>query len=287
MDNILYINNLCKKYKGFKLNDVSLQLPKGFIMGLIGENGAGKTTLIKLIMNLVKKDSGDIKVFDKDNIKFERDIKDRIGFVYDEACYYDHMSLKENANMFSRLYSKWDNEKFNNYLNKFQLNKDKKLKELSKGMRMKFSLCLALSHGAEFIIMDEPTVGLDPVVRSEVLEELQNLMVNENMGVLISTHITSDLERIADYITFIKDGNIVFSKTKDEIMDSYKIVKGDNSLLKKDLEKYFEGISKNRFGFEALTSQVSKVREIVGDKAIFDKATLEDIMILKNKERYI
>lgn len=281
MDNILCINNLCKEYKNFKLNNVSLQLPKGFIMGLIGENGAGKTTLIKLIMNLVKKDSGHIKVFDKDNIKFEREIKDRIGFVYDEACYYDHMSLKENGNMFSNLYSKWDNDKFSYYLNKFNLNKDKKLKELSKGMRMKFSLCLALSHGAELIIMDEPTVGLDPVVRSEVLEELQRLMENENMGVLISTHITSDLERIADYITFIKDGNIIFSKPKDEIMESYKIIKGDINLLTKEVEKYFEGISKNAFGFEALTSQVNKVRKILGDKVIVDRATLEDIMILK------
>ncbi len=281
MDNILYVDNLCKKYKNFKLNNVSLQLPKGFIMGLIGENGAGKTTLIKLIMNLVKKDSGDIKIFDKDNVKFEREIKDRIGFVYDEVCYYDHMSLKENGNMVSMLYSKWDKDKFNYYLNKFELNKDKKLKELSKGMRMKFSLCIALSHGAEFIIMDEPTVGLDPVVRSEVLEELQSLMENENMGVLISTHITSDLERIADYITFIKDGSIVFSKPKDEIMEAYKIIKGDCNILTKEVEKHFEGISKNRFGFEGLTSQVDKVREILGDNIVVDRATIEDIMILK------
>ncbi len=277
MDNILYVDNLCKKYKNFKLNNVSLQLPKGFIMGLIGENGAGKTTL----MNLVKKDSGDIKIFDKDNVKFEREIKDRIGFVYDEVCYYDHMSLKENGNMVSMLYSKWDKDKFNYYLNKFELNKDKKLKELSKGMRMKFSLCIALSHGAEFIIMDEPTVGLDPVVRSEVLEELQNLMENENMGVLISTHITSDLERIADYITFIKDGSIIFSKPKDEIMEAYKIIKGDCNILTKEVEKHFEGISKNRFGFEGLTSQVDKVREILGDNIVVDRATIEDIMILK------
>lgn len=281
MDNILHVDNLCKKYKNFKLNNVSLQLPKGFIMGLIGENGAGKTTLIKLIMNLVKKDSGDIKIFDKDNVKFEREIKDRIGFVYDEVCYYDHMSLKENGNMVSMLYSKWDKDKFNYYLNKFELNKDKKLKELSKGMRMKFSLCIALSHGAEFIIMDEPTVGLDPVVRSEVLEELQSLMENENMGVLISTHITSDLERIADYITFIKDGSIVFSKPKDEIMEAYKIIKGDCNILTKEVEKHFEGISKNRFGFEGLTSQVDKVREILGDNIVVDRATIEDIMILK------
>ncbi len=281
MDNILYVDNLCKKYKNFKLNNVSLQLPKGFIMGLIGENGAGKTTLIKLIMNLVKKDSGDIKIFDKDNVKFEREIKDRIGFVYDEVCYYDHMSLKENGNMVSMLYSKWDKDKFNYYLNKFELNKDKKLKELSKGMRMKFSLCIALSHGAEFIIMDEPTVGLDPVVRSEVLEELQNLMENENMGVLISTHITSDLERIADYITFIKDGSIIFSKPKDEIMEAYKIIKGDCNILTKEVEKHFEGISKNRFGVEGLTSQVDKVREILGDNIVVDRATIEDIMILK------
>ncbi|MEG1256178.1 ABC transporter ATP-binding protein [Clostridium sp.] len=281
MDNILEINNITKSYKNFKIDNVSFNLPRGYIMGFIGENGAGKTTLIKLIMNLVKKDSGEIKIFEKDNLKYEKEIKEKIGFVYDQCYYHEHLSLEENAKIMSKLYKQWDFHAFHSYLNKFSLNKNQKLKELSKGMKMKFSLCLALSHNAEFIIMDEPTAGLDPIVRAEVLEELQSVIQNEQVGVLISTHITSDLEKIADYITFIKDGKVVFSETKDEILESYKVIKGDKSLLTKDIEKYFEGISKNSFGFEGLTRQSDKVKTVLGSNVVVERATLEDIMILK------
>lgn len=280
MENILEIRNLNKAYKNFTMDNISLKLPKGFIMGLIGENGAGKTTLIKLIMNLVRRDSGDVEIFGMDNLKFERQVKERIGFVYDQCYYYDHMTLAENGKMVSKLYSKWDDEKFNSYLSKFSLKKSQKLKELSKGMRMKFSLCIALSHGAELIIMDEPTAGMDPIVRSEVLEELQKLMENEKMGIIISTHITEDLDRIADYITFIKDGKIIFSKSKDEIHDTYRVVKGEKALITKEVEKLFKGISKSNYGFEGLTSDVDEVKKSMGGKIIIEKASLEDIIIL-------
>lgn len=283
MNNIIEINNLNKAYKGFSLKNVSLQLPKGFIMGIIGENGAGKTTLIKSIMNLVKKDSGTIEIFGMDNIKYERQVKEKIGFVYDNCYYYDHLTLEENAEMTSVLYKNWDMEKFHRYLNKYSLNRKQKLKELSKGMRMKYSLCMALSHGAELIIMDEPTAGMDPIVRTEVLEELQNLMENENFGIIISTHITEDLEKIADYIAFIKDGEIVFSAPKDEIEDNYKIVKGNKNLLTKEIEALFEGISKNNYGFEALTKKADEVRRALGNEVIFERASLEDIMVLYKK----
>lgn len=283
MKNVLEINNLNKAYKNFRIKDINLEVKRGFIMGLIGENGAGKSTLIKLIMNLVRKESGSINVFGMDNLKFEREVKERIGFVYDGAYYYDHVSLKENGKMMSKLYSNWDDEKFNKYLKKFSLNPKQLLKELSKGMRMKFSLCIALSHGAELIIMDEPTAGLDPIVRSEVLEELQRLLEAENISVIISTHITEDLEKIADYITFIKSGEVVFSISKDEIYEKYRIVKGNKNLLTKDIEALFEGISKNNYGFEGLTQKAEEVRRALGNEVIFEKVSLEDIMVLYSK----
>lgn len=280
MENILEIKNLNKKYKNFNIDNMSLNLPKGFIMGLIGENGAGKTTLLKLIMNLVKKDSGNIEIFGMDNLKFERQIKERIGFVYDQCYYYEHMTLEENGKMISKMYRKWDEKIFKKYLSIFSLNNKQKLKELSKGMKMKFSMCLALSHGAELIIMDEPTAGLDPIVRVQVLEELQKLMEDENIGIIISSHITEDLEKIADYITFIKDGKIVFSKSKDEVLDTYRVIKGDKSLITKDVEKLFKGLTKNNYGFEGLTTNVQEVRKVLGDKVIEERPTLENIMIL-------
>lgn len=283
MENIIEIKNLNKLYKNFHLKDISLSLPKGFIMGIIGENGAGKSTLIKLIMNLVKRDSGSIDVFGMDNLKFEREVKERIGFVYDQCYYYDHISLEENGKMAAKLYSNWDNAKFNKYINKFSLNQKQLLKELSKGMRMKFSLCIALSHGAELIIMDEPTAGLDPIVRSEVLEELQRLLETENISVIISTHITEDLEKIADYITFIKGGEVVFSMPKDEIEDSYKVVKGSKSLLTKEVESLFEGITRNNYGFEGLTQKAEEVRRALGNEVIFERASLEEIMVFHKK----
>lgn len=280
MENIIEIRNLSKVYKNFTLDNISLKLQRGFIMGIIGENGAGKTTLINLIMNLVKRDCGTIEIFGLDNLKFERQVKDKIGFVYDQAYYYDQLTIEENGKIISKLYSKWDEDVFNKYLKKFSLNKKKKFKELSKGMRMKFSLCVALSHSAELIIMDEPTSGLDPIVRAEVLDELQKLMENENMGVIISTHITEDLEKIADYITFIKNGKVIFSKSKDEILYSYKIIKGSNDILKKDSEELFYGIYRNKYGFEGLTDNLEEVKNRLGDNLIIDKVTLEDVMML-------
>ncbi|GAA0116004.1 ABC transporter ATP-binding protein [Clostridium senegalense] len=283
MENILEVKNLTKAYKNFKLEDISFTLPKGYIMGFIGQNGAGKTTTIKLIMNLVKKDSGEIKVFEKDNLKFEKEIKEQIGFVYDEGYFYEHLSLEDNAKLVAPFYKEWSFDTFYKYANKFGLNKGQKFKELSKGMKMKYSLSIALSHNAKFIIMDEPTAGLDPVVRAEVLNILRELIQDENVGVLLSTHITSDLEKIADYITYINNGKIVFSKSKEEVLDTYKIVKGDISLLTKKNEKYFEGIRKSSYGFEALTSDVEWVKKEFKDSVLIQDATLELIMILKRK----
>ncbi|PRR81426.1 ABC transporter ATP-binding protein [Clostridium luticellarii] len=279
MNNILEIKNLSKTYKGFTLDNISFSLPRGYIMGLIGPNGAGKSTTIKLIMNLVRKDSGIIKVFDLDNLKYEKQIKQRIGFVYDANYFYEDLTVTAMKNIICRFYKDWDDETFSRYINEFNLPGSKKIKQLSKGMKMKYSLAIALSHNAEFIIMDEPTSGLDPVFRSEMLDILYSIIQDENKAILFSTHITTDLEKIADYITFLNSGKIVFSDTKDNILGSYGIVKGDKNLLKPDIRKKFIGIRENSFGFEGLTNNSSEIKKLFKDKVIIEKATLDDIMV--------
>ncbi len=283
MDNVLEIKNLNKKYKNFKLNNINLNLPIGFIMGFIGENGAGKTTTIKLIMNLISKDKGEIKVFGKDNIKCERDIKERIGFVYEDCFYYDHLSINDNGKIISNFYKDWDSSTFNSYLNKFSLNKNQKVKELSKGMKMKYAIAIALSHKAKLLILDEPTSGLDPVVRREVLDILQGIIQDEEVGILISTHITSDLEKIADYITYIDNGKIIFSKGKDEILDEHKIIKGDKTLLTLENRDLLKGIRETAYGFEGLTNKLDEVKRVFRGNVVIETPKLEDIMLFYSR----
>lgn len=222
---MLELKNVCKTYQDFSVKNVSFTLPRGYIMGFIGPNGAGKSTTIKMIMNLIRKESGDIKIFGKDNKKAEKEIKQNIGFVYDENHYYEDLTCEQMKRIIAPLYKKWDEKQYQSYMQRLQVPMYKKIKELSKGMKMKFAIAIALSHHAEFIIMDEPTAGLDPVVRSELLDMLQEIVMEDEVSVLFSTHITTDLERIADYITFINDGEIIFTGEKDELMENYVIVK--------------------------------------------------------------
>lgn len=277
MSAILEVDNLRKEYRDFNLN-VSFSLERGYLMGFIGPNGAGKSTTIKLIMNLLKKDSGAIKVFGLDNVKNEIEIKQRIGFVYDQNYYYDELTVEEMKGINSRFYADWDDELYRSYLKIFDLDPRKKIKELSKGMQMKFSLIMALSHHAELIIMDEPTSGLDPIVRRELLQILSEILQNENKGILLSTHITSDLDKIADYITFINQGRIVESTTRDFLLENYGVVRGKKELLMQTDKGLLIGVKENEFGFEALVKDKARAREIFGDKIIIDKPTLEDIM---------
>lgn len=279
MDNILEVNGLSKNYRDFSLKNTSFNLKRGYIMGFIGPNGAGKSTTINLIMNLIKRDSGNIKIFGLDNIKNEKEVKQKIGFVYDENYFYEDLNLMEMKDIIAPFYKHWDEETFKHYFSNFDLTKKKKIKELSKGMKMKYSLALALSHGAELIIMDEPTSGLDPVFRSEMLEILCSVIQDENKSIFFSTHITSDLEKIADYITFINKGEIVFSKQKDDILESYSIVKGKKKLLNRDNTKNFVSINENAFGFEALTNNTAGIRKLFGNDVLIEKASLEDIML--------
>lgn len=279
MDNILEIKNLSKSYDSFSLRNINFTLHKGYIMGFIGPNGAGKSTTIKLIMNLVKKDSGSIKVFGMDNITHEKSIKQKIGFVYDENYYYEELTIKEMKNIIAPFYKEWNNKIFDKYIKDFELPLNKKIKELSKGMKMKFSLAVALSHNAELIIMDEPTAGLDPIFRSELLDILYNIIQDENIGIFFSTHITTDLEKIADYITFINKGQIIFSEEKDKVLEDYAIIKGKRELLDRDVKKDFIAVRENSYGFEALTNNLQKAKRILGEGALLERPTLEDIMV--------
>ncbi|MBI6871545.1 ABC transporter ATP-binding protein [Clostridium aciditolerans] len=276
---ILEIKNLKKDFKDFSLKNISFTLEKGFIMGFIGPNGAGKSTTIKLIMNLLKKDAGEIKVFGLDNVKNENEIKNRIGFVYDENYFYEELTISEMKRIIAPLYKNWSNECFNRYLKEFTLSPKKKIKELSKGMKMKFSLAIALSHQAELIIMDEPTSGLDPLIRNELLDIFSYLIQDENKGIFFSTHITSDLDKIADYVTLINDGEILFSTTKDEILDCYGLVKGKKEFLNEDTRKNFVGIKENQFGFEALVKNRNSINRFINNGIIIEKPTLEDVML--------
>lgn len=279
MENILEINNLNKSYKGFSLKNVSFSLKPGFVMGFIGPNGAGKSTTIKLIMNLIKKDSGIINIFGKDNIDNEKEVKSKIGFVYDENYYYEDLTIKDMKNILAPFYANWDNKVYEKYIKDFKLPSNKKIKDLSKGMKMKFSLAIALSHKAELIIMDEPTAGLDPVFRRELLDILYGIIQDENVSIFFSTHITNDLEKIADYITFINNGEIVFSESKDKILEDYAIVKGKKELLDSDIRKEFISLRENSFGFEGLTNNTHHIRTLFNGEVIIEKPTLEDILV--------
>lgn len=280
MEPILEIRGLNKQLAGFQLKDINLVVPKGYIIGIIGPNGAGKTTTIKLIMNLLKKDSGEIRVFGQEHVQFEKEIKQRIGFVYDENHFYEQLSLEDNRRIIAPFYKNWDNRAFHDYAEKFELPLRKKLKDLSRGMKTKFALALALSHQAELIIMDEPTSGLDPVFRRELLDILAGLMQDDNHTVIFSTHITSDLERIADYICFINQGQVVFCDAKDNILEKYRVLKGDREMLaNQTFTAMLSGVIVNQFGFEALTSQSSNVQKAFKDRVVLEKASLDDIIL--------
>lgn len=276
---MLELNNVNKEfYEGFKIENLSFKLEPGYIMGFIGPNGAGKSTTIKMIMNLLKLDSGDIKIFGKDHVKDEVAIKDRIGFVYDQSYFYENLTIDDMKNIIAPFYSQWNEDTYKKYLDIFKLRWDFQIKKLSKGMKTQFAIALALSHNADLIIMDEPTAGLDPVIRREVLDLLYNVIQDEKKSIFFSTHITTDLEKIADYITYIKDGKLVFSKSMEDVMESYALVKGGPEQLNDEIKKNIMGLRETNVGFEALTDNPKEIRNILGADILIERPTLEDIM---------
>ncbi len=249
--NILEIKDLSKKYPSFELKNVNISLEEGYIMGFIGANGAGKTTTLKSMLNLVHKDTGEVCFFGMSMDQNERQVKHRIGFMFGDSVFYSKRKLKDITDVVQRFYDTWDNEMYQNLMEKFQLDPNKKLEQLSQGMKVKYSITLALSHQAELLILDEPTTGLDPVARDELLELFQELIEDGKRSILFSTHITSDLEKCADYITFIRDGEIVESSTKDDFLEQYRVVRGSKEQLKA-VEHELVAYKTNSFGFNGL-----------------------------------
>lgn len=278
MENVVELKNVTKKFKGFSVENIDLQVKQGFVTGFIGANGAGKSTTIKMMMNLLKPDAGEVKLFGLDYKTHEKAIKERIGFVYDGNVFFEGLNLKDIKRIVAPAYKHWDDKIFLKYIEQFELPLNKAIKTFSKGMQMKASLAIALSHHAELIIMDEPTAGLDPIFRRELLVLLQELMLDGNRTIFFSTHITTDLDRIADYIALIQRGQLVFNKSIHEVAESYALVKGGTDLLDRDTEKDFVHIHRASTGFEALTDNIKTVKNTFGDKVVIERASLEDIM---------
>ena len=237
MSDILRLENVRKTYPSFSLKDVSFAVKPGQIMGFIGRNGAGKTTTLKCIMNLVHYEKGEITAFDKDMSKNELENKQRIGFALSELNYYPNKTIRQLMNVTKRFYKKFDEKKFEEACRLFNLNQDKKLEELSSGMKVKYSVAIALSHDAELLILDEPTSGLDPVSRDEILDIFRKIVKNKDRAILFSTHITSDLDKCASDITYIHEGEIIFSGNKNDFINSYLFIK-DKTMNKNLLNEY-------------------------------------------------
>lgn len=279
MNNILSISNLNKKYDKFELKNINIDIPRGVIVGFIGENGAGKTTTIKAILNLINIDSGDIKIFDKDYIKDEKEIKENIGVVLDSSFFSDVLIPVDINNIMKNIYKNWDEKLFYDYLDRFKLPKDKQIKDYSTGMLMKLKIVTAISHNPELLILDEPTSGLDPIARSEILDIFQDFIQDENHAIFVSSHITTDLEHVADYIIFISNGEIILNEEKDKLLDTYGIVKCSDKEFEKFDKKDYIKYKKNRYEYQVLVSDKNKFKKKYNIKTI-DKATLEDIMLL-------
>ena len=272
------VNNLNKVYDGFELKDVCFKLETGTIMGIVGENGAGKSTIIKGILNLINIDSGDIKIFGKDFKENASEIKKDISVVFDESYFHDNLKLPDIDKIMKNIYPNWDKNKFLKYTNHFKLPNNKRVKDFSRGMKMKLSIAVALSHNAKLLILDEATSGLDPVVRDEILDIFLDYIQNEDCSIFIASHITSDLEKVADYITFVNNGKIIFSENKDELIYNSGVVKCSEKDIDKISKEDIVGIRKNTFGCEVMVSDRAKYENI---GFVIDKTNLEEIILFK------
>ncbi len=277
-ENAIEIKGVTKKYDGFTLDNISFDVPKGSIMGFIGQNGAGKSTTIHSMLNIIPMNSGEIKLLGMDHIKMEKEIKERTAVVFDAIPFHGSLNAKDMSRIFEGIYSKWDKEEYQKYLDRFQLPQKKKIGDFSKGMKMKLQIACALSHHAELLIMDEPTSGLDPVVRDEILGIFMEYLESGECSMLMSSHITSDLEKIADSITFIDRGKILLTGYKDDILESHGVIKCSKEQLgEMDPEDYVSA-RVNTYGAEVMVAD----REAMSEKyrgLILDSTTLEEIMV--------
>ena len=279
MEKAFEITNLNKSYKGFSLKNVSLTLPKGYIMGFVGKNGAGKSTTMNCLLGITKADSGSMKIFDRDISALTSADKEKIGVVLDGCPFAEILNVKDIGNILKNTYKNWDSEKFETMCRRFGLPKDKQIKDFSTGMRAKLNIATALCHNAQLLILDEATSGLDPVVRDEILDILQDFVQDENNSILISSHITSDLEKICDYIAFIRDGEIIFVENKDDLMEKYVVIHCTNEQFEQIDKDAVISHRQNSFSTQALV-----FRDKIAGEFVTDKPSIEDIMLYYTRE---
>lgn len=272
------IKNLQKDYKDFSLNIENLNVPIGYITGFIGPNGSGKTTTIKSILGMINPNSGTIEVLGAD-ISKDIKVKEDIAYVGDVSGFLEESKISTLHKVISNFYPNWDESLYKKYINEFKINEDKTYKDLSKGQKKQFELIMALSHHPKLLIMDEPTSSLDPIIRNDFLDLMQNHMEIDNMTVFYSTHITTDLDKAADYIVMIYNGNIILQGEKDSILENHVLVKIKKDLFDKSIRKEFISIKENSFNFEGLINGKEKAYELFGNEAIYEKCNLEDILM--------
>jgi len=282
--NILELKHVQKTYKGFTLDGISLNLPQGYILGLIGPNGAGKTTTIKILMNMVKRDGGMVQVFGLDPQKNARQIKNRVGYLGEEQHFYGNKTVAWTGKFVSGFYDHWDTNTFQRLLTGFQISRTKKARELSKGMKVRFALALALSHNPELLILDEPTAGLDPVIRREVLELLRKKSKNEGKSVIISSHITDDIMRTADLVAFLVEGKIVLTSDKDQLLSNWKRVHYKKGTLGSDIVNTLTRREEHAFGSSGVTDRYLDIKDalvkgITEGVIKIENVNLDDILI--------
>ncbi len=277
-ENAIEIKGLTKRYDGFTLDNVSFTVPKGSIMGFIGQNGAGKTTTINALLNIVKKDEGEIRLLGCDSVNEEYEAKKQIAAVFDELPFDDRLNAIAIDKILREIYEEWSTDTFFGYLDRFALPRKKKFGKFSKGMKMKLQIACALSHGAELLVMDEATTGLDPVVRAEILDIFLEFLQDEGHSILMSSHITSDLEKIADSVTFIDKGKIMLSGYKDEILEHHGVLKCSKADYQNIAQEDFVSARLTDFGAELMVpDRASAARKYSG--LLIEPTTLEDIMV--------
>lgn len=284
MDNIVSIDNLRKVYKEFVLDNISLNIPKGSILGLIGPNGAGKTTTIKILMNMVQPQSGSVLIFGLDPRKNVKHVRDRVGYVGEEQYFYGDKTVAWTGKFVSGFFNNWDPNTFQKLLTDFSISRTKKTRDLSKGMKVKLSLAIALSHNPEFMILDEPTAGLDPVIRREVLELLRTFPEDGKRSVIISSHITDDITRIADYVVFLVKGKIALSESKDELLSRWKRIHYKDGALDSRTVGTLASRKTHMFGNSGVTNDYPAIKErleegLAKDEIKVENVDLDDVLI--------
>ena len=278
INNVIELKNVVKDYGDFKLDHISFAVPEGSVCGFIGQNGAGKTTTINLILDIINRDEGEISLFGKPVDQDHAYVREDVGVVFDEMGFHEFMTAKDINIMMKNIYKNWDEVAFFDYLKRFSLPSKKKCGAFSRGMRMKLQIAAALSHKAKLLIMDEPTSGLDPIVRNEMIGIFRDFVVEEDHTILLSSHITGDLEKIADEVVFIDGGKIVLSGNKDEILEKHGILKCKKEEASKVSEALIVGVEEEAYSTSILVNDRHEAAKLYPDMVI-EEAALEDIMI--------